>query len=157
MQEFNRINTWKKRGISQVLAMIELTLRPTPRKVSIFLDRFDVVEVGGIEVGQGLWTKVKQMAAYALGDIQCEGTEGLLDKVHIVQSDTVSLTQGGFTARSTTSMSGCEALRLCCNMLVERLKPLKEMLQEEMDSIKWETLILQAARINKVKELNFEH
>ncbi|KAG5109568.1 hypothetical protein JHK82_038791 [Glycine max] len=144
VQKFNRINTWKKRGISRVPAVIELTLRPTPGKVSIFVDGSVVVEVGGIEVGQGLWTKVKQMAAYALGAIQCDGTEGLLDKVRVVQSDTVSLTQGGFTAGSTTSESSCEAVRLCCNILVERLKPLKEKLQEEMDSIKWETLILQA-------------
>uniref|UniRef100_A0A0R0L204 Aldehyde oxidase/xanthine dehydrogenase second molybdopterin binding domain-containing protein n=1 Tax=Glycine max TaxID=3847 RepID=A0A0R0L204_SOYBN len=81
---------------------------------------------------------------YALGAIQCDGTEGLLDKIWVVQSDTVSLIQGGFTAGSTTSESSCEAVRLSCNVLVKRLKPLKEKLQEEMDSIKWETLILQA-------------
>ena len=43
-------------------------------------------------------------------------------------------------------------------MLEERLKPFKEKLQEEMDYyIKWETLILQVATINKEKKLNFEH
>ncbi|KAG5064523.1 hypothetical protein GLYMA_02G272200v4 [Glycine max] len=144
VQEFNRVNTWKKRGISRVPVVIQLMLRPTPGKVSIFSDGSIVVEVGGIELGQGLWTKVKQTTAYALGVIQCDGTEGLLDKVRVVQSDTVSLIQGGFTAGSTTSESSCEAVRLCCNVLVERLKPLKEKLQEEMGSIKWETLIHQA-------------
>ena len=84
MQEFNKINTWKNRGISRVLAVIELSLRPTPGQASIFLDVSVVVEVGGIEVGHGLWTKVKQMAAYALGAIQCDGTESLLDKVWVV-------------------------------------------------------------------------
>ncbi|TKY57049.1 Abscisic-aldehyde oxidase [Spatholobus suberectus] len=144
VQEFNSINTWKKRGISRVPVVFQLTLRPTPGKVSIFSDGSVVVEVGGTEVGQGLWTKVKQMAAYALSAIQCDGTEGLLYKVRVVQSDTVSMIQGGFTAGSTTSESSCEAVRLSCNILVERLKPLKEKLQEEMGSIKWETLILQA-------------
>ncbi|RDX68449.1 Abscisic-aldehyde oxidase [Mucuna pruriens] len=144
VQEFNRINTWKKRGISRVPVVMQLTQRPTPGKVSIFSDGSVVVEVGGIEVGQGLWTKVKQMAAYALGTIQCDGTGGLLDKIRVVQSDTVSMIQGGFTSGSTTSESSCEAVRLSCNILVERLKPLKEKLQEEMGSIKWETLILQA-------------
>ncbi|KAJ1432171.1 Aldehyde oxidase/xanthine dehydrogenase, molybdopterin binding [Sesbania bispinosa] len=144
VKEFNRISTWRKRGISRVPVMFHLTLRPTPGKVSIFSDGSVVVEVGGIEVGQGLWTKVKQMAAFSLSAIQCDGTRELLDKVRVVQSDTMSLIQGGFTAGSTTSESSCEAVRLSCNILVERLRPLKEKLQEEMSSIKWEMLILQA-------------
>ncbi|XP_050904044.1 abscisic-aldehyde oxidase isoform X2 [Lathyrus oleraceus] len=144
VKEFNRINIWRKRGISRVPVVYQLSLRPTPGKVSILSDGSVVVEVGGIELGQGLWTKVKQMAAFALGTIQCDETESLLDKVRVVQADTVSLIQGGFTAGSTTSETCCEAVRLSCDTLVERLKPLKEKLQEEMGSIKWETLILQA-------------
>ncbi|CAJ1971163.1 unnamed protein product [Sphenostylis stenocarpa] len=144
VQEFNRINIWKKRGISRVPVVFQLMQRPTPGKVSIFSDGSVVVEVGGIEVGQGLWTKVKQMAAYALGAIQCDGIGGLLDKIRVIQSDSVSMIQGGFTAGSTTSESSCEAVRLSCNILVERLKPLKENLPQEMGSINWETLILQA-------------
>ncbi|CAL5190348.1 unnamed protein product [Lathyrus oleraceus] len=144
VKEFNRINIWRKRGISRVPVVYQLSLRPTPGKVSILSDGSVVVEVGGIELGQGLWTKVKQMAAFALGTIQCDETESLLDKVRVVQADTVSLIQGGFTAGSTTSETCCEAVRLSCDTLVERLKPLKEKLQEEMGSIKWEALILQA-------------
>jgi abscisic-aldehyde oxidase len=87
------------------------------------------------------------MAAFALGAIQCAGTRSLLDKVRVVQADTVSLIQGGFTAGSTTSEASCKAVRLSCNILVERLEPLKEKLQEEMGSIKWETLILQVATL----------
>ncbi|XP_058743165.1 abscisic-aldehyde oxidase-like isoform X1 [Vicia villosa] len=144
VKEFNRISIWRKRGISRVPVVYQLSLRPTPGKVSILSDGSVVVEVGGIELGQGLWTKVKQMAAFALGTIQCDETESLLDKIRVVQADTVSLIQGGFTAGSTTSETCCEAVRLSCDTLVERLKPLKEKLQEEMGSIKWETLILQA-------------
>ncbi|WJX64391.1 aryl-alcohol oxidase 3 [Trifolium repens] len=144
VKEFNRSSIWRKRGISRVPVVYQLILRPTPGKVSILSDGSVVVEVGGIELGQGLWTKVKQMAAFALGTIQCDGTGSLLDKVRVVQADTVSLIQGGFTSGSTTSESCCEAVRLSCDILVERLKPLKEKLQEEMGSIKWEALILQA-------------
>ncbi|KAJ1432173.1 Molybdopterin dehydrogenase, FAD-binding [Sesbania bispinosa] len=144
VKEFNRISTWKKRGISRVPVVFHLTIRPTPGKVSIFSDGSVVVEIGGIELGQGLWTKVKQMAAFSLSAIQCDGTGDLLEKVRVVQSDTMSLIQGGFTAGSTTSESSCEAVRLSCNILVERLRPLEEKLQEEMGSIKWEMLILQA-------------
>ncbi|CAH2060807.1 unnamed protein product [Thlaspi arvense] len=85
-------------------------------KVSILSDGSVVVEVGGIEIGQGLWTKVQQM------------------------SDTLGLIQGGFTAGSTTSENSCEAVKLCCIILVERLKPL----MEKSGSLTWNMLIQQA-------------
>jgi abscisic-aldehyde oxidase len=145
VKEFNSDNKWRKRGISRIPIVHEVMLRPTPGKVSILNDGSIVVEVGGIELGQGLWTKVKQMAAFALSSIKCDGAGDLLDKVRVIQSDTLSLIQGGFTAGSTTSESSCEAVRLCCNILVERLRPLRERLQEQMDSIQWEMLIDQVA------------
>ncbi|KAK6163985.1 hypothetical protein DH2020_000849 [Rehmannia glutinosa] len=143
-KQFNRSNIWRKRGISRVPIVHELYVRPAPGKVGILWDGSIVVEVGGIELGQGLWTKVKQVVAYALSAIHCDGTEDLVEKVRVVQADTLSLVQGGFTAGSTTSESSCEAVRLCCNVLVERLATLKEKLQEEMGSVKWDALILQA-------------
>ncbi|XP_028801323.1 indole-3-acetaldehyde oxidase [Neltuma alba] len=144
VEEFNRNNIWKKRGISRVPAVYELSVRPSPGRTSILSDGSVVVEVGGNEIGQGLWTKAKQMAAYSLGLIQCEGSEDLLDKIRVIQSDTLSMIQGGFTGGSTTSESSCEAIRLSCNVLVERLMPLKERLQNDMGSVNWETLISQA-------------
>ncbi|KAL8108409.1 hypothetical protein AgCh_024756 [Apium graveolens] len=106
----------------------EVTVRPTPGKVSILSDGSIVVEVGGIELWKGLWTKVKQMTAYALSSIQCDGIENILDKVRIVQEDSLSLIQGRFTVGSTISEASCEAVRICCNILIERLAPLKEKL-----------------------------
>ncbi|GMG98378.1 hypothetical protein Nepgr_000218 [Nepenthes gracilis] len=144
VKQWNDSHEWRKRGVSRLPIVHEVSLRPTPGKVSILTDGSIVVEVGGIELGQGLWTKVKQMAAFALGLIQCDGTEYLLDKVRVIQSDSLSLIQGGFTAGSTTSETSCEAVRLCCNILVERLTPLKETLQKQMSSVTWDTLVLQA-------------
>ena len=145
VKEFNRDNTWRKRGISRLPIVHEVLVRPTPGKVSVLSDGSIVVEVGGIELGQGLWTKVQQMAAFALSSIQCNGVGDLLDKVRVIQSDSLSLIQGGFTAGSTTSESSCEAVRLCCNILVERLRPLKERLQDQMGFINWDMLIDQVA------------
>ncbi|XP_052190123.1 indole-3-acetaldehyde oxidase-like [Diospyros lotus] len=144
IQQFNKFNKWSKRGISQVPIVFGVSLRPTPGKVGVLLDGSIVVEVGGIELGQGLWTKVKQMTAFALSSVKCDGTEDLLYKIRVIQSDSLSLIQGGLTAGSTTSESSCEAVRLCCNTLVERLMPLKNKLQEQMGVVKWETLIDQA-------------
>lgn len=103
------------------------------------------MEVGGIELGQGLWTKVKQTAAFALSSVQGGESGDLLDKVRVVQFDTLNLIQGGITSASTTSESSCEAVRLCCNVLVERLSALRRRLLERMDSVNWESLIQQVA------------
>ncbi|CDP18819.1 unnamed protein product [Coffea canephora] len=64
--------------------------------------------------------------------IGCNGIENLVEKVRVIQSDTLSLIQGGLTAGSMTSESSCEVVRLCCNILVERLAQLKSKLQEQM-------------------------
>ncbi|KAK3021251.1 hypothetical protein RJ639_047523 [Escallonia herrerae] len=144
INQFNQSSKWWKKGISRVPILHEVLVRPCPGKVSILRDGSVVVEVGGIELGQGLWTKAKQMTAYSLGALQCDGTEDLVDRVRVIQSDTLRLIQGGMTAGSTTSESSCEAVRLSCNILVERLAPLKKKLLEQMDSVSWEVLILQA-------------
>ncbi|KAL0389243.1 UNVERIFIED_CONTAM: Indole-3-acetaldehyde oxidase [Sesamum calycinum] len=104
VEQFNHSNIWHKRGISRVPIVHEVFVRSAPGKVSVLWDGSIVVEVGGIELGQGLWTKVKQVTAYALSSIQCDGIEDL----------------------------------------VEKISPLKEKLQEEMGSVKWDVLILQA-------------
>lgn len=140
---FNSRSIWKKQGISRIPIMYEVTVRPSPGKVSILHDGSIVVEVGGIELGQGLWTKVRQMTAYSLISIAGDGTKDLVEKVRVVQSDSLSLVQGGLTAGSTTSESSCAAVRLCCNILVERLSPLKKKLQEKMGSISWDFLVQQ--------------
>ncbi|XP_050236886.1 abscisic-aldehyde oxidase-like isoform X2 [Mercurialis annua] len=144
IKKFNSCNLWKKRGISRIPIVHEVTLRPTPGKVSILSDGSVAVEVGGIELGQGLWTKVKQMAAFALSSIRCDGVGDLFDKVRVIQTDTLSMIQGGFTAGSTTSESSCEVVRLCCVDLVGRLTPLRHRLEEQMGSVRWEMLIQQA-------------
>ena len=148
IKQFNTCNKWQKRGISRVPIVHEVALTPTPGKVSILSDGSVAVEVGGIELGQGLWTKVKQMAAFALSSIQCDEMGDFLEKIRVIQADTLGLIQGGLTAGSTKLESTCEAIRLCCNMLVERLIPIKEKLQEQMGSVKWSTLILQVIMCN---------
>ncbi|KAL5708963.1 hypothetical protein ACHQM5_019704 [Ranunculus cassubicifolius] len=143
-KRFNNSNAWRKKGISCVPIVQQVTVRATPGKVSILNDGSIVVEVGGIELGQGLWTKVKQMVAFGLSSIGCDGSGELLERVRVIQADTLSLVQGGFTAGSTTSESSCEAVRLCCNILVERLTLVKESCLKTMGSVSWNTLITQA-------------
>ncbi|XP_010503045.1 PREDICTED: indole-3-acetaldehyde oxidase-like isoform X5 [Camelina sativa] len=141
VREFNDSNMWTKRGISRLPIIYEVSMFATPGRVSVLSDGTIVVEVGGIELGQGIWTKVKQMTSYALGMLQCDGTEDLLEKIRVVQSDTLSMVQGNFTGSSTTSEGSCAAVRLCCETLVKRLKPLME---RSGGPISWNKLISQA-------------
>ncbi|CAD6214925.1 unnamed protein product [Miscanthus lutarioriparius] len=145
VEHFNRSNKWKKRGISCVPITYEVRLRPAPGKVSIMNDGSIAVEVGGVEIGQGLWTKVKQMTAFGLGELCPDGGESLLDKVRVIQADTLSMIQGGFTGGSTTSETSCEAVRQSCVALVERLKPIKENLEAKAGTVEWSALIAQAS------------
>nr|CAB3492934.1 unnamed protein product [Digitaria exilis] len=145
VEHFNDNNKWRKRGISCVPITYEVRLRPTPGKVSIMNDGSIAVEVGGVEIGQGLWTKVKQMTAFGLGQLCPDGGDCLLDKVRVIQADTLSMIQGGFTGGSTTSETSCEAVRLSCAALVERLKPIKENLEAKAGTVEWSALIAQAS------------
>ncbi|CAN8300899.1 unnamed protein product [Cochlearia groenlandica] len=144
--EFNATNTWRKRGISRVPAVYGVSMRVTPGRVSVLSDGSVVVEVPGIEIGQGLWTKVKQMAAYSLGLIKCGTTsDELLDKIRVIQADTLSLVQGSVTGGSTTSEASSEAVRICCDGLVERLVPVYNALVEKTGGhVTWDSLISQA-------------
>ncbi|KAF8659338.1 hypothetical protein HU200_058541 [Digitaria exilis] len=148
VEHFNSNNKWKKRGISCVPITYEVSLRPSPGKVSIMNDGSIAVEVGGIEIGQGLWTKVQQMAAFGLGQLCPDGGECLLDKVRVIQADSLSMIQGGFTGGSTTSEISCEAVRQSCTELVERLKPIKDSLEAKAGTVEWSALIAQASMAN---------
>ncbi|OQU90857.1 hypothetical protein SORBI_3001G062500 [Sorghum bicolor] len=145
VEHFNRSNKWKKRGISCVPVTYGVRLQPAPGKVSIMNDGSIAVEVGGVEIGQGLWTKVKQMTAFGLGQLCPDGGESLLDKVRVIQADTLSMIQGGVTGGSTTSETSCEAVRQSCVALVERLKPIKENLEAKAGTVEWSALIAQAS------------
>nr|Q6Z351.1 RecName: Full=Putative aldehyde oxidase-like protein [Oryza sativa Japonica Group]BAC84232.1 putative aldehyde oxidase [Oryza sativa Japonica Group] len=148
IKKFNSTNKWRKRGISSVPLIFKVEPRPAPGRVSVLNDGSIVVEVGGVELGQGLWTKVQQMTAFALGQLWPKGCEGLLDRIRVLQSDTLNLIQGGLTAGSTTSESSCAATLQACNMLIERLKPVMERLQLQSDTVSWDTLISQASQEN---------
>ncbi|KAK6926468.1 Aldehyde oxidase/xanthine dehydrogenase, second molybdopterin binding domain [Dillenia turbinata] len=153
VNQFNCSNKWKKGDISRVPVIHEVTVRPTPRKISILSVGSVVVECGGVEIVQGLYTKVKQMAAYALRLFQCDDSGDILERVWVVQADSLSLVQGGFTAGSTLTESSCEAFRLCYNILVERMTPVKVRLQEQGGSVTWDILVRQVVFIILVFQL----
>jgi abscisic-aldehyde oxidase len=72
-----------------------------------------------------------------------------MSKIRIVQADTISMANTGMTSDSTTSEGSCAAVRAASEMLVARLRPIKEKLEKEgiTGELPWETLI---AQVNQV-------
>ncbi|KAH7296056.1 hypothetical protein KP509_26G007100 [Ceratopteris richardii] len=139
---FNAANVWLKKGLSVIPCIYEVEQNSKPAKVSIYHDGSIVVEVGGIELGQGLWTKVKQATVHGLKPLITPGTVASSIKVRVVQADSISLAHGGITSSSTTSEGSCEAVRQACQILVERLLPIKlEKEKGSTSSLAWNDLI----------------
>ncbi|XP_005187945.2 uncharacterized protein LOC101901154 [Musca domestica] len=120
IDDFNSGSRWLKRGIG--MAIMDFPLEYTGQysaTVSIYhIDGSVVISHGGIEMGQGLNTKVAQVAAYVLGVS--------MDLIKIESSDTINGANSAVTASSVGSESLCFAVRSACNKLNDRLKPVKD-------------------------------
>lgn len=132
--EYNKINRWKKRGIRVAFMSWPVAV------VSYFNvlltvyygDATVVLKHGGIEMGQGINTKVRQVCAYTLNIP--------LEKIKIKPMDVVSnpncITSGG----SQTSEAVCFATIKACQLLLDRLAPIRE----AVGNVTWEVLIREA-------------
>lgn len=147
IQAYNRSSRWLKRGLAMVPAVYTVLQSRQRGRVTAFADGSVVAEVGGIEMGQGLWTKVQHTVAYALGRLWDSTTSGGnvdVARIRVVQADSISFGHGGFTGGSTTSEGNCAAVMEACNMLVDRLKPIKEKLdagKPQGFSTSWEAIV----------------
>eukprot|EP00604_Paraphysomonas_vestita_P000034 CAMPEP_0174825658 /NCGR_PEP_ID=MMETSP1107-20130205/42974_1 /TAXON_ID=36770 /ORGANISM="Paraphysomonas vestita, Strain GFlagA" /LENGTH=945 /DNA_ID=CAMNT_0016057477 /DNA_START=1478 /DNA_END=4315 /DNA_ORIENTATION=+ len=124
VRQFNSQNKWLKRGIS--ILPIKYGLNYTAKfmnqggaLVNIYVDGTVLVSHGGVEMGQGLHTKMIQVTARAL-QIPHEN-------VRIAGTNTSIVPNGIATAGSMgTDMYGMAILN-ACEQLNERLKPFKEL------------------------------
>ncbi|KAL3677014.1 hypothetical protein R1sor_026962 [Riccia sorocarpa] len=152
VHEFNRKHMWVKRGIS-IMSLLYSNKQYSPRiaRVTVYADGSVVVESGGTEMGQGLFTKVQQATAYGLSRLWGENVAGQvpLSKIRIVQNDSISLGNGSSTEAGITSEGTCEAVVNACNILVDTLRPvLLELQSETGESASWEVVIRQAKKKN---------
>lgn len=69
IEVFNEQSRWIKRGLAMVSCTFHALTIGNTATVSIFQDGSIVVEVGGVEMGQGLYTKVRQAVAYSLSSL----------------------------------------------------------------------------------------
>ena len=141
-QEFNGANRWKKRGIATVPMRYFHKPGGPGLKYSCLISVFAVdgtvsVSHSGIEMGQGLNTKVVQCIAYKLG---IDVSMVMIKPVTLNLNPNTSTTGGSFASESV-----CVAAVECCKILDERLAPIRDQLGMEAT---WPQLIQAANEAN---------
>lgn len=131
---FNKINRWKKRGIRVAFMSWPVAIASYyPVYIAVYYgDATVVVKHGGIEMGQGINTKVRQVCAYTLNIS--------LEKIKIKATDTVTCPNNFVSGGSQTSEAVCFAVIKACQLLLDRLSAVRETLRNPT----WEVLIREA-------------
>lgn len=125
IEEFNKTHKWNKRGLAIIptkfgISFTALFLNQAGALVHIYHDGSILVAHGGTEMGQGLHTKMTQIAAEAL--------QVPLESVFISDTATNTVANSSSTAASASSDLNGYAIYNACAQLNERLQPYREKL-----------------------------
>ncbi|XP_015433474.1 PREDICTED: indole-3-acetaldehyde oxidase-like [Dufourea novaeangliae] len=134
VETFNNENRWKKKGISVVPVMYPMMYWGQFNAHVVIYGRDGTVSVthGGIECGQGINTKVAQVAAHVLGID--------LSLVTVKPSNNLTAPNNSVTGGSITSETCAFATMKACQELLKRLEPIKK----ELTNPTWQQLVLAA-------------
>jgi len=145
---FNSNNRWKKRGVSMTPVRYEVAIHNKSALVNIYGDGSIVITHAGCEIGQGMNTKVAQVAVYELGKVFEGKVKVPLEKVKFGDTDNQVIPNAMFTGGSTGSEGVAEAARRCCGTIVARLVPALAALKDKLtkdgkdpNAVTWEALI----------------
>ena len=137
VEQFNAENKYKKQGISIVPMKFAPTI-PVPfinqasAYVRIYVDGSVLLSHGGVEMGQGLHTKMVQVASRVLGvDMK---------KIHIIDTSTEVIVNATPTGGSTGTDLNGKAVINACNKIVEVLDPLRKAFPDDT----WEQTVSKA-------------
>ncbi|KAK4312005.1 hypothetical protein Pmani_016533 [Petrolisthes manimaculis] len=134
---FNRENRWKKRGLSLLPIWYGFHYHSMFRySVHVVVYEHDgtvVVSHGGIEMGQGINTKVAQVVAHTL--------QIPLDFVVVKGSDTFIGANSIVTGGSIGSDLCAHGAKKACEALRERMTPVKTRLEEKGEEPTWPELV----------------
>ncbi|KAJ5133771.1 MFS general substrate transporter [Penicillium atrosanguineum] len=125
VEEYNRTHKWSKRGMAMVptkfgISFTALFLNQAGALVHIYHDGSVLVAHGGVEMGQGLHTKMTMIAAEAL--------QVPHESVFIAETATNTVINTSATAASASSDLNGYAIFNACEQINERLKPYREKL-----------------------------
>lgn len=129
--EFNQNNRWRKRAMKIIPMTYELFYFGNYNSIVSVLhgDGSVVITHGGIEMGQGINTKVAQVAAYILGVP--------LEKVSVKPSSSFISPNTMTTGASIGSECVAFATMKACEILMKRFEPIRE----KMGKPSWEELV----------------
>lgn len=136
VKSFNEKNRWKKRGLRVAfMSWPAGTIMDYHILLTVYHgDGTVVINHGGVEVGQGINTKVAQAVAYTLNIS--------LDKVRVKPYEVSSTPNCSTTGSSRTTHAVCFGAIKCCQLLLDRLSVVRDTLNDQS----WE-LLIQAAFI----------
>lgn len=123
---FNSRNKWKKRGICLIPTKFGLSfataihLNQGAATVKIYTDGSVLLNHGGTEMGQGLYTKMVQVAAQELNVP--------IDLVYTADTSSYQVPNASPTAASSGSDLNGMAIKDACDQLNARLQPYREKL-----------------------------
>ncbi|GES61739.1 xanthine dehydrogenase [Aspergillus terreus] len=123
VEEYNKKHKWSKRGMAIIptkfgISFTALFLNQAGALVHIYHDGSVLVAHGGVEMGQGLHTKMTMIAAEALGVP--------LSDVFISETATNTVANTSSTAASASSDLNGYAIFNACEQINERLRPYRE-------------------------------
>ena len=119
VNDFNSKNQWRKRGLCMIPLKYGsgfnlIMLEQTSALVNVYAsDGTILIRQGGVDMGQGMVTKIAQIAAYELNVP--------LEIVRVELSDTTVVPSPGSTGASTGTQYNGEAVRQACQALRGRL------------------------------------
>lgn len=120
VEDFNKANTWRKRGIAMTPVRYGVECRPQHAHMCVYSDGTVMITIDGTEMGQGIWVKVQQFASHYLSQI-CQ-TPVPMESIEISPIATDKIACGGITGGSTTSEACAAAVKHCCEQFKDALQ-----------------------------------
>ncbi|XP_075385060.1 aldehyde oxidase 2-like [Tenrec ecaudatus] len=121
VEEFNKKNYWKKKGIALIPMKFSVGFAATSYHqaaalVHIYTDGSVLVTHGGNELGQGIHTKMLQVASREL--------KIPMSSMHVCETSTATVPNTIATAASVGSDVNGKAVQNACQILLKRLEPI---------------------------------
>ncbi|KGL97385.1 Aldehyde oxidase, partial [Charadrius vociferus] len=137
VEEFNVKNYWKKKGIAIIPMKFSVGFNATyfhqaGALIHIYIDGSVLVTHGGIELGQGIHTKILQIVSREL--------KIPLSYIHFCETSTTTVPNGKYTAGSVGTEINARAVQDACQILWKRLDPIRR----DNPNGKWEDWISEA-------------
>ncbi len=125
--EFNKQNKFKKKGVALMPICFGISFTKTPMNqarslVHIYTDGSVAVSTGAVEMGQGVNTKIAQVAARIFSQP--------IDRIKVHSTNTLRIANTSPTAASAAADLNGRATQMACETILERLKEVAKDLVE---------------------------